>query len=111
MQTGVNWDEDELVVARTLSGDTNTFSFLGDCVSATRALPADTARDFSVPLAGSWPQTSATAAGASTAYRQPAVRGLSRTTPMQNSALESSKSLWNLCQASSSGAVGTAAQR
>ena len=105
------WDEHELVVARTLSGDKNTFSFLGDCLSATRAQLADTARDSTMPLGDSWPQTSAAGAGASMAHHQPAVRGLSRTTPMQNSELGSSKSIWNLCQASSSGAVGAAAQR
>ena len=102
MQAGTTWDDDELVVARTLSGDRNTFSFLGDGPATTRSELAEAAREGGMTLADSWQQPSAAGAGASMPHQPAAVQGLNRTTPMQTSALGSGASLWNLCQASSS---------
>ena len=106
------WDEHELVAARTLSGDQNSFSLLfGDGQSATMSELSETARDGGESLSISWQQPSAAGAGASMPHQSVAVQGLSRTTPLQTSALGSDHSLWNLCQASSSTGGDTAARR
>eukprot|EP01043_Picozoa_sp_COSAG02_P078552 COSAG02_NODE_17743_length_984_cov_1.020339_2_plen_100_part_01 len=95
------WDDDELVVARTLSGDRNSFSLLlGDGQSTRSELP-ETAREEGVSLSDSWQQPSAAGAGTSMPHQPVAVQGLSRTTPLQTSTLGSDHSLWNRCQASS----------
>ena len=60
----VDVDDDELVVARTLSGDRNTFSFLGDGPATTRSELAEAAREGGMTLADSWQQPSAAGAGA-----------------------------------------------
>lgn len=107
IQTDTEWDETELVVARTLSGDQQTFSFLSD--TSSKAQVADAPRECAMPLGDGWrwQQSRAVGVGGLVQPQTGCTRGLSRTTPMQNSTLGAGDSLRNLCQASSSSAVDT----